>query len=183
MQIACINGSRISFQPDWFNDDIVCFGTLQNLQQWLERAKKQNKRLWSRKLSKPPQNVHQWSIKWFERDIPAMDEVEFRLNFQLSHVIQQGMFLLLQHASLGREGLGYNIENRACAAIVHSFRKPRTMFKCIYTNAFMSKVSHGLDKPSAQLLGQDKPRLELAMGWMSREGRFCTIYKYRVFAS
>ena len=26
MQIACINGSGLSFRPDWSNDDIVCFG-------------------------------------------------------------------------------------------------------------------------------------------------------------
>lgn len=29
MQIACINGSGLSFCPDCSNDDIVCFGTLQ----------------------------------------------------------------------------------------------------------------------------------------------------------
>lgn len=59
MQIACTNGSGLSFQPDWSNDDIICFGTLQNLQQWLERAKKRNNWLWSGKLQKPPQNVSQ----------------------------------------------------------------------------------------------------------------------------
>ena len=49
MQIACTNGSGLSFQPDWSNDDISCFGTLQNLQQWLKRAKKPDNWLWSGK--------------------------------------------------------------------------------------------------------------------------------------
>ena len=84
MQIAWKNGLGLSFRPDWSNDDIVCFGTLQNLQQWLERAKKRNNWLWSGQLRKPPQNVRQWSIKWFERDVLAIDEVEFRLNSPLS---------------------------------------------------------------------------------------------------
>ena len=39
------------------------------------------------------------------------------------------------------------IENRACAAVVHGFSKPRTTFECIYTNTFTSKVSRGLEKP------------------------------------
>ena len=59
MQIAWKNGLGLSFRPDWSNDDIVCFGTLQNLQQWLERAKKRNNWLWSGQLRKPPQNVRQ----------------------------------------------------------------------------------------------------------------------------
>ena len=37
-------------------------------------------------------------------------------------------------------------------------------FECIYTNVFTSKVSRGLDKPIPKPLGQDKPRLELALG-------------------
>ena len=68
------------------------------------------------------------------------------------------------------------IENRACAAVVHGFSKPRTTFECIYTNTFTSKVSRGLYKPIPKPLGQDKPRLELALGWISREHRFFTIY-------
>ena len=68
------------------------------------------------------------------------------------------------------------IENRACAAVVHGFSKPRTTFECIYTNTFTSKVSRGLEKPIPKPLGQDKLRLELALGWISREHRFCTIY-------
>ena len=68
------------------------------------------------------------------------------------------------------------IENRACAAVVHGFSKPRTTFECIYTNTFTSKVSRGLDKPIPKPLGQDKPRLELALGWICREHRFSTIY-------
>ena len=68
------------------------------------------------------------------------------------------------------------IENRACAAVVQGFSKPRTTFECIYTNTFTSKVSRGLDKPIPKPLGQDKPRLELALGWICREHRFSTIY-------
>ena len=68
------------------------------------------------------------------------------------------------------------IENRAREAIVPGFSKPRTTFECIYTNPFKSKVSRGLDKPSPKLLGQDKQRLELAVGLLSRERSFCTIY-------
>ena len=76
----------------------------------------------------------------------------------------------------------YISENRACASmcsniIVHSFSNPRKTYDCIYMNTFTSKLSRGLDKPSPKLLGQDKPRLELAVGWISREHRFCTIYK------
>ena len=70
----------------------------------------------------------------------------------------------------------YIIENSVCAAIVHSFSKPRKTYECIYTNTFTSKLSRGLDKSSPKLLGQDKPRLELAVGWISREHRFCSIY-------
>ena len=68
------------------------------------------------------------------------------------------------------------IENRACAAVVHGFSNLRTTFECIYTNAFTSKVSRGLNKSIPKPLGQDKPRLELALGWISREHIFCTIY-------
>ena len=68
------------------------------------------------------------------------------------------------------------IENRACPAVVHGFSKPWTTFECIYTNTFTSKVSHGLDKPIPKPLGQDKLRLELAFGCISREHRFFTIY-------
>ena len=56
-------------------------------------------------------------------------------------------------------------------------------FSAVYTNTFMFKVSRGLDKPNPKLLGQDKPRLELAMGSISCEHRFCTIILYRVFAA
>ena len=68
------------------------------------------------------------------------------------------------------------IENRAWAAVVHGFSKPRTTFECIYANIFTSKVSRGLDKPIPKPLRQDKPRLELTLGWISREHRFCSIY-------
>ena len=49
-------------------------------------------------------------IEWFERDVPAMDEVGFRRNFRLScaALVQQVIFPPLQRESLGREGLGYN---------------------------------------------------------------------------
>ena len=48
------------------------------------------------------------------------------------------------------------IENRACTAIAHGFRKPRTTFECIYTNTLTFKVSRGLDKlaqPKTSLAG------------------------------
>ena len=38
-------------------------------------------------VRKPRGNVCQRSIEWFERDIPAMDEVEFRRNFRLSRAV------------------------------------------------------------------------------------------------
>ena len=34
-------------------------------------------------------------------------------------------------------------------------------FSAVYKNTFTSKVSRALDKPNPELLGQDKPRLEL----------------------
>ena len=55
------------------------------------------------------------------------------------------------------------IENGVCAAIVHSFRKPRTAFESIYTNTFLSPVSHSLVKPSPKLPGQGNLRLELTV--------------------
>ena len=61
------------------------------------------------------------------------------------------------------------IENRACAPIVHGRSKQRTTFQSIYTSTFSSAVSRGLVKPCPKLLGRDKPRLELAVGWISRE--------------
>ena len=89
-------------------------------------------------------------------------------------LVHQVIFTPLQRASLGG--------NSACTAFVHyfsiSFSKPQTTFKYIYTNTFMSKVSRDFDKLSTKLHGQDKLWLELAVGWINRELRFCAIYKY-----
>ena len=46
----------------------------------------------------------------------------------------------------------------------------------VYTSTFSSSVSCGSVKPNPKFLGQDKPQLELAVGWIIRERRFCTIY-------
>ena len=54
-------------------------------------------------------------------------------------------------------------------------------FTAVYTNTFPSKVSRGLDKPNPKLLGQDKTRLEVAVGWISRERDFVPFI--RVFAA
>ena len=60
------------------------------------------------------------------------------------------------------------IENRACAAFADSMplkhAADNVFFFAVYTNTFMSKVSRGLDKPNPKLLGQDKTRLEVAVG-------------------
>jgi len=83
------------------------------------------------------------------------------------------IFPSLQRPSLSREGLEYSWKQSMRS---NRFSKSRTTFECIYTNTFTSKVNRGFDKPNQKLLGQDKPRLELAVGWISRERRFCTIY-------
>ena len=89
-------------------------------------------------MRKPRRKVRQRSIEWFERDVPGMhmDEVLFRQNFEFSRAA--GHF-------------------PATAARVQRF-------SAVYTNTFTSKVSRALDKPNPELLGQDKPRLELAVG-------------------
>ena len=74
-----------------------------------------------------------------------MDEVGFRQNSLTEKVLDKA-------------------DNKACAAIVHSFSSPWTTFEFIYTNTFTSRLSSGLDKTGQILLGQDKPRLELAVG-------------------
>ena len=75
-------------------------------------------------------------------------------------LLHQVIFTPLQRASLGG--------NSVCTAFVQclsiSFSKPRTTFKDIYTNTFMSKVSRGFDKLSTKLHGQDTPWLEQAVG-------------------
>ena len=47
--------------------------------------------------------------------------------------------------------------------VIHSFSKPRTTFESIYTNTFLSTVSHSLVKPSPKLPGQGNLQLELTM--------------------
>ena len=130
-------------------------------------------------VRKPRRKVCQRSIERvrglkeiFQRWMRA-DEVEFRRN---SGSLVQQVFSHHWSTRLSAMKVWDIIENRAREAIVLGFSKPRTTFECIYTNPFTSKVSRGLDKPSPKLLGRDKPRLELAVGLLSRERRFCTIY-------
>ena len=70
---------------------------------------------------------------------------------------------------------------QACAAIFHSFSKPRKTYECIYTNTFTSKLSSGLDKPSPKLLGQD--RLELTNRGLNKPRTQILYHLYGVFAS
>ena len=112
------------------------------------------------------------SVEWIKRDVPAMDEVE-KMDEISGSLVKQIIFPPMQRASLGHEGLVYNWKQsmcehvQACAAIVQSFSKSRKTYECTYPNPLTSKLSRGLDKPSPKLLGQDKPRLELAVGWIS----------------
>ena len=94
-------------------------------------------------------------------DVPGMDEVE-KMDEISGSLVKLVIFPPMQRASLCHEGLVYNWKQSA--AIVHSFSKPRKTYECIYANTFKSKLSRGLDKPNPKLLGQDKPRLELAVG-------------------
>ena len=131
-------------------------------------------------VRKPRRKVCQRSIQRvsrlkeiFQRWMRA-DEVEFRRNS--GSLVQQVIFPPHKWSTrLSAVKVWDIIENRAREAIVLGFSKPRTTFECIYTNPFTSKVSRGLDKPSPKLLGQDKQRLELAVGLLSRERSFCTI--------
>ena len=148
-------------------------------------------------MRKPRQKIRQRSVEWFHREVPAISSslhmsricissgalntfFFFFTGISIRHFLlckcKQNSFSRHCDARLSAGKVWDMIENRACAAVVHGFSKPRTTFECIYTNTFTSKVSRGLDKPIPKPLGQDKPRLELALGWISREHRFCTIY-------
>ena len=105
--------------------------------------------------------VSDQSVEWIERGVPGMDEVEKKDGISGSLVKQ--VISRQCSARLSAMKVWYIIENRACAAIVHSFSKPRKTYECMYTNTYTSKLSRGGDKPSPKLLGQDKPRLELAV--------------------
>ena len=120
----------------------------------------------------------------------------------LSFLVQQVTFPPLQRASLSCEGLELrslhsewkeNLRKHLSFMAAKPLLGPRATrpylqqsftasagcgqrFSAVYTNTFTSKVSRGLDKPNPKLLDQDKPRLELAVGWISRERRFCTTY-------
>ena len=155
---------------------------------------------WSKKIGrlmrKPQQKIQQRSVSWFRRDVPAisssllMSSICFSsgalhaflfLRESLSAIFhfvkcKQNSFSCHCNVRLSAMKVWDIIENRACPAVVHGFSKPWTTFECIYTNTFTSKVSHGLDKPIPKPLGQDKLRLELAFGCISREHRFFTIY-------
>ena len=147
-------------------------------------------------MRKPRRKIRQRSVEWFHRDVPAissslhMSRICFSSGalhtflfftwISIRHFplckCKQNSFSRHCNARLSAVKVWDKIENRPCAEVVHGFSKPRTAFECIYTNTFTSKVSRGLDKPIPKPLGQDKPRLELALGWISREHRFCTIY-------
>ena len=155
---------------------------------------------WSKKIGrlmrKTQQKIQQRSVSWFRRDVPAisslllMSSICFSsgalhtflfLHESLSAIFhfvkcKQNSFSCHCNVRLSAVKVWDVIENRACPAVVHGFSKPWTTFECIYTNTFTSKVSHGLDKPIPKPLGQDKPRLELALGCISHEHRFFTIY-------
>ena len=189
MRTAGRNGSRFSPRPDQSNDDVVCFGAS-------ERAKKRNDWLWS---GKSPYFTLSFSFQLTFRSSLELGcwQTSAETSSKSSSAISQSSVLkgvrwrkwtkfpaLLWSRSFSRQcsarllamKVWYIIENSVCAAIVHSFSKPRKTYECIYTNTFTSKLSRGLDKSSPKLLGQDKPRLELAVGWISREHRFCSIY-------
>ena len=160
---------------------------------------------WSKKIGKlmwkPRRKIRQRSVEWFHWDVPAISSslhmsricfssgalntflfymnlyLPFNLFFHFVNVNVNKTHFPATATRVSRPWRFWDIiENRACAAVVHGFSKPRTTFECIYTNTFTSKVSRGLEKPIPKPLGQDKPRLELALGWISREHRFCTIY-------
>ena len=59
--------------------------------------------------------------------------------------MQQVISLLLQCASLGREGLGHYWKQRMLSNRSWLLSKLQTMFECFYKNIFTSKVSHNLD--------------------------------------
>lgn len=123
---SSINSSRLSSRQDRSNDDIVYFGTSRNLQQWIERAKCETSfafqinssvRCWDVAIlvrRKPGRNVRQRSIEWFDRDVPAMDEI-FRSLGSFSHHCSARLWAMKVWGI---------IENRECSATVHGFSKP-----------------------------------------------------------
>ena len=60
--------------------------------------------LWGKKIEKI---VTDQSVEWIKRDVPAMDEVE-KMDEISGSLVKQVIFLPMQHASLGHEGLVYN---------------------------------------------------------------------------
>ena len=76
-------------------------------------------------MRKPRQKVREQSIELFERDVPGMymDEMEFRQNFQLSGAAGHHCSVRLSAVKVWNIT---KIENKACAAIIHGFSKPRT---------------------------------------------------------
>ena len=134
-------------------------------------------------MRKPRRTIRQQSVQWFHRDVPAISSSLHMSRICFSSGALHTFLFLHESLSAIFHFVNVNkthfpatstrvsavkvwdiIENRPCAAVVHGFRKPRTAFECIYTIAFTSKVSRGLDKPIPKPLGQDKPRLELALG-------------------
>ena len=101
-ELNCI-GSQLSWRPDRSNDDVVFLVPRVIFNNGLERASLRSgkspyftlsfsfqiiisvkKCLAVAKLVRKPRwKVRQRSIEWFERDVPAVDEVELRRNFSI----------------------------------------------------------------------------------------------------
>ena len=152
------------------NDDVVSFVASRNLQQWLERAKKRNDRLWSGNsayftLSLSFQiNISVKISVGLLRNLSGNLQEKF-VRDQLSGLkgmLRRWMRWILtkfpalscsrplsRHCStrLSAVKVWNIVENNACAATVHSFSKSPTTFEYIYTNTFTSKVTRGLSKP------------------------------------
>ena len=76
-------------------------------------------------------------------------------------LVQQVIFPPLQRASLSREDLGYNWKQSVQSNRSRLQQAADNVWVLLYEH-FHVKVGSGLDKPNPKLLGQDKPRLELA---------------------
>ena len=137
---------------------------------------------WSKKIGKlmrkPRQKIRQRSVEWFHWDVPAISR-----SLHMSRIcFPSGAFdtflFYMNLVSLGHEGLGYDwkqsmrcsrsrLQQAADHIWVHLYERFHVQGK-----PRLGEAHAAIPKP----LGQDKPWLELALGWISREHRFCTIY-------
>ena len=101
-----------------------------------------------------------------------MDDVEFRQNFGLSCSRSFSRHLSARLSAVKVWDL--KTEHAQQSFTASASRGQR--FSVFILTLSRPKVSRGLDKPNTKLLGQDKPRLDLAVGWISGERRFCTAY-------